>query len=328
MKITYLIPFGFVCGGLRVVFEQANRLQDRGHQVKIISLQEDQGWFPLKAEFVKVPCFEGHIPESDILIATFNTTARPAYESGKGIPFYLIQHYETLFYEDRDYKTQCEESYRLPLVHLYVSRWLKSLIEIKFGQKGYLISNGIDLNQFKPSNSLLSSPKKKVLMIYSPFGLKNCQNGILAFKLAKEKLPDLELIMFGTSPPPATDFVYTYFYNPPQENIPKIYSSSDCLIFPSLTEGFGLPPLEAMACGCPVITTDCGGVRDFAKDEETSLLVPPQKPEEMARAIIRLLTDESLRKKIFEKGLLTAKRFSWDKVIDRLERNFKKSLDR
>lgn len=163
-------------------------------------------------------------------------------------------------------------------------------------------------------------------MIYSPFSLKNCQDGILAFKLAREKLPQIELIMFGTSPPPAIDFPYTYFYNPYQEDIPKIYSSSDCLIFPSLTEGFGLPPLEAMACGCPVITTDCGGVRDFAVDDRTALLVPPQKPEEMARAIIKLLTDEPLRKKLFEKGLLTTKRFSWDKVIDRLERNFKKRI--
>ncbi|MBU2431838.1 MAG: hypothetical protein KKH99_14180, partial [Proteobacteria bacterium] len=228
MKITYLIPFSFVCGGLRVVFEQANRLQDRGHEVKIVSLQEDQGWFPLKAEFVKVPCFEGHIPESDILIATFNTTVRPAYESGRGIPFYLIQGYESLFYEDKAYQAQCEESYRLPLVHLYVSNWLKDLIETRFGQKGYLISNGIDLKRFRPSPPLLSGPKKRILMTYSPFGLKNCQDGILAFKLVREKLPDIELIMFGASPPPAIDFPYTYFCNPPQEDIPRIYSSSDC----------------------------------------------------------------------------------------------------
>lgn len=325
MKIVYLVPFSFVCGGLRVVFEQANRLQERGHQVKIISLQGDRGWFPLKAEFVPVPCFEGHIPETDILIATFNTTARSAYESGRGIPFYLIQGYESLFYEDRAYWTQCEESYRLPLAHLYVSNWLKDLIETRFGQKGYLVSNGIDLKQFKPSPPLsVSGPKKKmILMVYSPFKLKNCLDGLLSFKLAREELAGIELIMFGTSPSPAVDFPYTYFYNPAQGNIPKIYSSSDCLIFPSLAEGFGLPPLEAMACGCPVVTTDCGGIRDFAVDSQSALLVSPQKIEEMARTIIRLLTDESLRKELIKNGLLTAKKFSWDKVVTRLEKIFK-----
>ena len=87
------------------------------------------------------------------------------------------------------------------------------------------------------------------------------------------------------------------------------YNTCDIFVFPSLAEGFGLPPLEAMACGVPTVISDCGGVREYAQHETNCLLVPPGDADAMARAIQRLLDDASPRAQLVQAGRDTAVRF-------------------
>lgn len=93
------------------------------------------------------------------------------------------------------------------------------------------------------------------------------------------------------------------------EEIPAIYNLADLLLFPSLYEGFGMPVLEAMACGCPVVTTETGCSPEVAGG--AALLVDPYRPDRIADAVWRLLTDQALREELVEKGLRRAKEFSW-----------------
>ncbi|MGC8949527.1 MAG: glycosyltransferase, partial [Thermoprotei archaeon] len=104
------------------------------------------------------------------------------------------------------------------------------------------------------------------------------------------------------------------------EFLAKLYSSSDIFIFTSYKESFGLPPLEAMACGTAVVTTDCGGFRDYAVDGYNSLIVPPGDPKAVADAVIKILRDSKLRERLVEGGLETAKRWTWDKVVNVFEK--------
>ena len=96
----------------------------------------------------------------------------------------------------------------------------------------------------------------------------------------------------------------------PDEDLPMLYSASSSFVFPSLYEGFGLPLLEAMACGVPVIASNTSSVPEVVGD--AALLVPPTQPEAFAEAIQRVRSDETLRRTMVVKGLSRAACFRWD----------------
>jgi len=94
--------------------------------------------------------------------------------------------------------------------------------------------------------------------------------------------------------------------------LPEIIRGATALVFPSLWEGFGLPVLEAMGCGTPVITSNCASLPEVAGD--AAILVNPTNTEEMANAMITLANNSDLRQKLREWGLKRASQFSWEKT--------------
>lgn len=95
----------------------------------------------------------------------------------------------------------------------------------------------------------------------------------------------------------------------PDSKMPSLYRGAQALIFPSLYEGFGLPPLEAMACGTPAVTSNITAMPEVAGD--AALLVDPTSVEQIADAMRRIATDTSLRHQLREKGLIRAAKFPW-----------------
>jgi glycosyltransferase involved in cell wall biosynthesis len=93
------------------------------------------------------------------------------------------------------------------------------------------------------------------------------------------------------------------------DELVALYSGADCFLFLSLDEGFGFPPLEAMACGCPVVASARGALPEVLGD--AALLVEPDGSE-AAGALARILQDDALRADLREKGLERARRFSWE----------------
>ncbi|MGQ9584476.1 MAG: glycosyltransferase family 4 protein [Anaerolineae bacterium] len=96
----------------------------------------------------------------------------------------------------------------------------------------------------------------------------------------------------------------------PSEELPWWYNAATALVYPSLYEGFGLPALEAMACGLPVLTSDRGSLPEVVG--EAGLLVDPEEPEGLAVAMDRLWREQDLRAHLSAQGLGRARRFSWD----------------
>jgi len=92
-------------------------------------------------------------------------------------------------------------------------------------------------------------------------------------------------------------------------DLPAIYCQSDIFLYPSLRESFGIPMLEAMACGVPVITSNTSSMPEIAGD--AAVIIDPFKPEEITAAMVKLLNNNSLRKEMVDKGLLQALKFSW-----------------
>ncbi len=104
----------------------------------------------------------------------------------------------------------------------------------------------------------------------------------------------------------------------PREDMPALYSSAGLFVYPSLYEGFGLPPLEAMACGTPVITSNTSSLPEVVGD--AGIMVDPLNAEELADAMLRVLQDPALRSDMSRNGLERARKFSW-------ERTAKQTLD-
>src|ERR1051326_5683774 len=100
----------------------------------------------------------------------------------------------------------------------------------------------------------------------------------------------------------------------PRGDLPGLFSGATALVYPSLLEGFGLPILEAMACGTPVITSNNSALREVGGD--AALLIDPKDVGEITEAMVSVAEDDALRKQLSEKGLKRASEYSWKRTAE------------
>jgi glycosyltransferase involved in cell wall biosynthesis len=110
----------------------------------------------------------------------------------------------------------------------------------------------------------------------------------------------------------------------PDETLAALYRLAAVFVFPSLYEGFGLPPLEAMASGAPVITSNVSSLPEVVGD--AALLVDPYDPEAIADAMRRVMSDDELRRQLKERGHIRARHFSWDRSVRRVHEIYQEIL--
>jgi glycosyltransferase involved in cell wall biosynthesis len=110
----------------------------------------------------------------------------------------------------------------------------------------------------------------------------------------------------------------------PDSTLAILYRLADVFVFPSLYEGFGLPPLEAMASGTPVITSNVSSLPEVVGD--AAMLVDPLKPQAIADAVARVLTDPALRADLSTRGLERSRHFSWERSVQRVREIYNEVL--
>ncbi|AHL23102.1 glycosyltransferase family 4 protein [Thermococcus nautili] len=108
------------------------------------------------------------------------------------------------------------------------------------------------------------------------------------------------------------DIIFTGYV--PREDLPSLYNAADLFVYPSLYEGFGLPPLEAMACGTPVITSNTSSLPEVVGN--AGIMVNPYDVNGLTKAMYEVLTNKGLREELSKKGLRRAKLFSWRKTAE------------
>lgn len=350
MRITFIIPSVRIAGGVRVVFEYANRLKERGHNVSIVypliplsfgskwyhwkrglgwggrflrnfKRNSKVDWFDVKANLKMVPSLsEKYIPEGDIIVATAWPTAYYVddYPECKGEKVYFIQHYEGW----SGPQDKVNKTYKLPLRKIVISSWLKDLMEKRFQERVEgIVMDGINLDQFYNSHKEYNE-KKRILMYYSKWKWKGAQDGIRAFEIAKEKCPELQLVMFGLHKGHDVPSYAEFHKRPTGERLRKLYCSCDIFLYSSRCEGFGLPPMEAMACKCAVVATNVGAVPDYTIPGKTALVSPPGDPTSLAQNLISLLNDNQRLKDFSIAGYEYIKEFSWEESTRKLEKLF------
>ena len=123
--------------------------------------------------------------------------------------------------------------------------------------------------------------------------------------------PNTALRMFGMCSNDKIPNDIEYYQNPSKETLINLYRDTDIFIYPSLEEGWGLTPLEAMACGCMVVGTNTGFVLDLGKHEENMLISEPGNIDGMVRSIEKLMDDNKLADKIRIGAIGTANNLSW-----------------
>jgi|Deesub1362A_J573_1020465.scaffolds.fasta_scaffold00599_15 glycosyltransferase involved in cell wall biosynthesis len=192
-------------------------------------------------------------------------------------------------------------------------------------QKIQVIHEGVDLNFLKNSVGEPPHPRPYILFLSTLFKYKNADKLLMAFaKLKNERKIPHSLVIVGRDPRNEMEKLkrivdeeklsdYVIFTGAvPHERIAPLYKNADVFVYPSSVETFGLPVLEAMACGTPVVASNRMSVPEVAGD--AALIVDPDNIEEMAEAIYRVITDEKLRERLIKKGYERVKQFSWEKT--------------
>ncbi|MFC1861452.1 glycosyltransferase family 4 protein [Chloroflexota bacterium] len=190
-----------------------------------------------------------------------------------------------------------------------------------------VIYNGVSRNLFKPRNMrLLDAPF--ILYVGSERRRKNLDKLFEAFASLRLDFPRLKLVKVG-GPGRHKQFrndtmkkltglgiiEHVIFVDYVSElDLTRYYSSAALLAYPSLYEGFGLPPLEAMACGCPVVTSNTSSLPEVVG--KAGIMVNPNDMDSLAEAMGRVLTDDKLRDDMITKGLAQSRKFSWEKTAD------------
>jgi glycosyltransferase involved in cell wall biosynthesis len=211
-------------------------------------------------------------------------------------------------------------SYRLPFTKLVTTEWLRERVG---DPRALVVGHGIDLAIFNPgedpARGASAAPDSPVVGVIGRLGdVKGYPDFLRAVRLLDEQCRARFLVV-RADPVELPDRRHVETIQAPDEQaMADFYRRCDVFVFPSLAEGFGLPALEAMACGCAVVTTDCGGVNAFARDGENCLMVPPGQPSALAAAIERLVQDPSLRDTLARRGLETAVGFDRERSQDRL----------
>jgi glycosyltransferase involved in cell wall biosynthesis len=204
---------------------------------------------------------------------------------------------------------------------IVVSSYLKPMVESYGGKILGIIPNGI--NQSEYFNSVDASEKNAIGSIYASHISKD-PNTLLAVleKLSKYK-PQVPIRVFSPHRRPLGIKRRSFWRLPSVEKAREIYSRSIVWIIASKSEGFSIPALEAMACGCVVVATKCGGPSDIIRDGENGFLVEVGNVNQIVDKVLLLLNNESLRKQMRLKAEETVKKFNWDETVNRLENVFK-----
>jgi len=298
MRVTFVVGALDMGGGIRVIAQYAEGLRQRGHEVTIVvpaprpygRLQRVRSSLPfLKPRHVtshfdgtgvtvKVlerwrPVQAADVPPADVIIATWWETAEwiADFPEDRGRKFHFVQGYE-IWNGDKD---RVEAALRLPTQKITVSRWLEAILVDQLGldPPGF-VPNGVDRKLFFAGEREMPDDPT-VGFVYAPNPMKGSDIAIEAILLVREKRPELRCIAFGHAEPtdamPLPSFVQ-YHVSPRQDRLGALYGLCSAWLFPSREEGFGLPILEAMASGTPVIAMPSGAAPELLAQGGGTLL--------------------------------------------------------
>nr|WP_248630146.1 glycosyltransferase family 4 protein [Enterococcus cecorum] len=346
MKINIILPSIGTSGGMEVIYRYASLLNDMGHDVVIYKEIRafDVRRFKLKSinllhqyyctckavisrlhkenKFDKFvwKLTDDTVRNADIIVATAWPTAFIVNKlsKSKGKKYYFIQGYEVY-----DNEKMAAESYNLPLRKIVISNWINSCLKKDLGIGPFpVVWNGIDTDIFYDLKVRNHNKQINFLMLNHILPEKGVNFGLEAYAKILEKHPTSKLRMFGMCDNSNLPKFVEYYRNPSKEKLVELYSKSDIFIFPSIVDGWGLTPIEAIACGCIVVGSNVGVVYDLGKNEENMMISSPGDVDEMYKNIEKLLKYPNLFDNIQQNSKNVISKLDWNLSAKKLEKIF------
>lgn len=346
MRINFVLPTLSMAGGIKVVAIYARLLAERGHNVCVVSpptrpptlrervrtLRQGVGWqqpggaSPSHFDGLAVeqrvlerwrPVIDRDLPDADVVVATWWETAEWVYalSARKGAKAYFIQGHEVFPGLPVD---RVRATYRLPLHKITISRWLVELMRGEYGDAVVdHVPNAVDHSvYYAPPRDRQTRPTIGMLYSRSPF--KGCDVAVAAVEKLRRQLPELRLLSFGAERPYAAMPLPAYaefIRYPSPDALRALYASCDVWLCGSRTEGFHLPPVEAMACRTPVVSTRVGGPLDLIESGVNGELVDIEDVDGLSEAALRLLSlPADAWQSLSERAYHTVAGYTWDQA--------------
>jgi L-malate glycosyltransferase len=334
MVITFLVPGAkHPVGGAIAMYEFANGLSRRGHDVHVVHIdfignsREQVYRFPDRVEtlddiagFTFESRVEHHFPRSfderELPDADFIFYCDDKVPNRSGLPIILVQGYDML---PRDFEHQL---YRAPCPKVCIAEWLVDVgkrLGVAHEQLVH-VPYGLQHQKYRVTMPIGVRPLQ-VSMLYNFHPSKAPSRGLEVLAEVKRRIPELRVVVFGGMDPiHAIPKGITYLTSPAQDVIVNdIYNQSRVFLNSSNLEGFGLACVEAMACGCALVTTSNGGSDDYALHGETALVSEAEDASALADHIASLLVDDETRESLALRGRDYVQRFDWDTSAEMLE---------
>lgn len=304
MNIAWIEPHLRLVGGIRRVVEVSNRLVSLGNTVTIFTPDGSPcKWLKCSATIAKLSAL--HKYQFDIVLFNLAENYTWALQAkAKKRVFWVLA--PEAAYKDQKIPVEALQQNFYFLANsaatvAYIRRYRKITYNIP------IIPGGINTAHFHYDPSI---PKKYSILYY---GSKRPWKGtsLIEAAIANMHLSVLKMEGLGT----------------PQEDMYKLYNSSEMTVVANFKEGFSFVELESMACGTPVVCTDCGGNNEYVRNGVNALVVH-RSIEGLRYGISKMLGDKALRKALRNEGLKTAldPRYTWDNVTKLLESNLRSLL--
>jgi len=362
MRITFLFSTLWLSGGVRDAIEIANGLARRGHKIAIVAPGGtfDPGIAPeidpsidLRATPVQMPdphaagtlhrarvswSLAQTAPKSDFIISTQTPTTAAGFIAtrllGRGHPVWFFQDYLEMFIGRPVETWLCRNAMKWNRLALVLSE--SSREELQRYQPGADVevvrvglSHAEAFHPLPPEERVDPDGRRRILYLGDMRPRKGLYDFLAAAEILYQRLPDIHLWIVSKEDCQIQSLVpFEYIHRPPRPELARLMAVCDAFVSASWWESFGIPPLEAMACGAPVVLTDSRGVREFARPDENCLMTPIRNRQALADALERVLTDAELAERLRRAGPPTAAEFTWEESIDRFERALKKNLIR
>jgi glycosyltransferase involved in cell wall biosynthesis len=356
MKIAILIfsfPPRWLAGTEIATDNLAEHLAQRGHEVTVITSHDEglpefhreKGCFIHRVVFPRIGIigvlvfwikilFIIRKDKPDIVHAQDLTMGIPAWLIRKifDVPYILWGRGEDINNPGFFLRLTTRGLLRDASVVLALNDAMRIKMREKTSREIYVIPNGIDINRFRNSHAMPEGTKnrKRIIFIGRLIPVKGVRYLLHALKKVRIRVPEVQLIIVGDGDEREAlkslsmnlGIEKSVFFAGalPHDEVPRCLQQADILVLPSTSEGFPNVIIEAMVSGLPVVASRVGGIPDIISDHENGYLVDAGDIDALAERLILLLQDDSLRKTISENNTLKVRKYTWDHIIDELER--------